>query len=396
MESKRRLEYPKIAPPPPWFRTAAFHPLRTAAGGTILPGLASMSIANAATRRPFRPAFRPVSYRQPATSVFSAMPQDTPAGPLVSVIVCTYNRCANLPGCIERLGRQDGVKDLAWETVVVDNNSTDDTKRTVEELQRRHPRLRLRYVFESEQGLSAARNGGIRATTGPYYLFIDDDIRVSPGWLKAMTEALRDNDADAVGGRIHLEHPEDLPKWIRPDMYGFLGFQDFGDRPRRLDGRKEFPFGGNMGFHRRILDQVGQFDTAYGRKGAGKKREELLKGEETVYFHRLADQGGRIVYAPGGLVYHRFEPFQAEKRYFRTIHYNQGLLQGLHDDRPHGRRLFGVPRFVFGQAGRALKTYLGLVFRQGPDAAFRQQMNTGYFLGMIRGYRQARRNAAGA
>mgnify|MGYP006172784843 CR=1 FL=1 len=40
------------------------------------------------------------------------------------------------------------------------------------------------------------------------------------------------------------------------DMMGFLGYQDFGDEPQRLDGRQRYPFGGNMAFNRRVVDRI--------------------------------------------------------------------------------------------------------------------------------------------
>ena len=312
------------------------------------------------------------------------------SSPVFSVIICTYNRADNLAGCVACLGQQRGIGDLAWEVVIVDNNSSDDTRQVIESLGDQYPGLALRYLFEAEQGLSAARNCGIRNTHGRYYLFIDDDIRVTPDWLRSMADALQDNDADAVSGRIHVDPRYPIPAWIRPDMLGFLGHQDFGEVAKRLDAANEFPFGGNMGFNRRVAERVGLFDNNYGRKGEGNKREELLKGEETEYFRRLKAADGQIVYAPGGLVLHQIKPFQLRKRYFRTIHFNQGYLEGFNDTQPHSRRLLGVPWFVFTLTLRSIAKYLRLLLTRGPSFAFRQQMNIGYQLGMILGYHKAR------
>jgi len=307
----------------------------------------------------------------------------------VSIIVCTYNRSANLPECISCLAGQRDVESLAWEVLIVDNNSSDDTRVVVEDLMAQHPGLAMRYLFEGEQGLSAARNAGICGTSGNWYIFIDDDIRVTPDWLHSMASALQDNDADAVGGRIHLEKRLPIPAWIRPDMYGFLGYQDFGEESRQLDPAKQLPYGGNMGFHRRVAERIGLFDTGFGRKGEGKKREELLKGEETHYFHRLTDDGGSVFYAAGGLVYHRIEAFQLRKRYFRTIHFNMGFLAAYHDSRAYPRRFFGAPLFLYTQTLQAVMRYFGQLLTKGPSVAFRQQMNVGHRLGMLLGYRRA-------
>ena len=134
-----------------------------------------------------------------------------------SVIVCTYNRAENLPSCLGKLALQEGLPGIAWEVVVVDNNSTDGTKGTVEELARALP-ISVRYVFEREQGLNHARNRGVAESTGTYFSFVDDDIAVSPRWLASLYRALTENDADAVGSCIHLDERVRLPRWIAPEM----------------------------------------------------------------------------------------------------------------------------------------------------------------------------------
>jgi len=57
-----------------------------------------------------------------------------------------------------------------------------------------------------------------------------------------------------------------------------------------------------------------------------------VQGAETDYFHRLAASGEvRIFYEPRAIVYHQVMPFQVEKKYFRTIHYNAGYQRALYD-----------------------------------------------------------------
>ncbi|BCX89796.1 glucosyl-dolichyl phosphate glucuronosyltransferase [Methylomarinovum tepidoasis] len=304
----------------------------------------------------------------------------------LSVIICTYNRCHNLAECFRHLEAQQLDGGLGWEVLLVDNNSTDATRDYVRDFARNTP-LNLRYTFCGEQGLSHARNHGIAEARGHRLVFIDDDIRVTPGWLQAIHETFEEHNCDAVGGRIHLEIPlEQLPKWIRPDMYGFLGYQDFGDHPYRLDGFREFPFGGNMAIHRRVFDRIGLFDTGMGRKGAGTRKEELFKGEETDFFHRLAENGGVIWYQPRALVRHKVLPHQLRRRFFLTLHHNAGILKAKQDNQIHPHRILGVPRFLFWLQLKAVGKYLCQVMMKGPDTAFRQLMNVVYFLGMIEGY----------
>lgn len=303
----------------------------------------------------------------------------------LSVIICTYNRSRNLPWCIQCLSQQQGVEDLEWEVVIVDNNSTDDTPQSVTSLQNQFS-VPIRYAFEKRQGLSYARNRGVVETSGTYFAFIDDDILVSPNWLDAIHTSFLKNDADAVGGRIHLDKSIMLPSWITPELHGFLGYHDFGEKPFQMDGITKYPYGGNMAFHRRVIDRIGFFNPNVGRKGEGKKRSELFKGEETEYCHRLAKAGGRFFYEPDAIVQHRVLPFQLRKSYFRTIHFNAGCQYGIFDSTRYRRNFFGIPLFLFPQTARAMGRYLHQLVRRGTDYAFRQEMTVCHFWGLITGY----------
>lgn len=94
----------------------------------------------------------------------------------LSIIVCTCNRAAFLQRCLDALIAQS-VPETAYEVLVVDNNSTDETASVVARMLPRHPHLR--YVREEHQGLSYARNRGMRETASPWVAYVDDDGRFS-------------------------------------------------------------------------------------------------------------------------------------------------------------------------------------------------------------------------
>ena len=97
-------------------------------------------------------------------------------------------RCCSDPDCVD------------WEVLVVNNNSTDKTEEIVREYCRVHPRFK--YVFESRQGLSHARNAGIAKATGDILAFTDDDVLAEQDWLWNLTSSLGDGHWDGAGGRI--------------------------------------------------------------------------------------------------------------------------------------------------------------------------------------------------
>lgn len=304
----------------------------------------------------------------------------------ISVIICSYNRSQNLPECFSCLDKQLIKTPMQWEVLLVDNNSSDKTKSVTENFIN-NSALNIRYLFESEQGLSAARNKGIDEAKGTYLIFIDDDIRVTENWLQSIFSTFKQYDCDAVGGRIHIESPANLPKWISPDMYGFLGHQDFGNNIHQMDGIKEFPFGGNMAMHRRVINLIGNFDVKMGRKGTGLIKEELFKGEETDFFHRLSAVGGIFYYHPSALVFHKILPHQLTKRFFLILHNNAGILKAKQDKTNYKRNLFGIPLFLFPQFFRSIFRYLLQTVSKGSNKSFRQLMNVAYFWGLLCSYR---------
>ncbi|BCG64118.1 MAG: glucosyl-dolichyl phosphate glucuronosyltransferase [Methyloprofundus sp.] len=303
----------------------------------------------------------------------------------ISIIVSTYNRSHNLPDCVQHLAAQENTEHFQWEALIVDNNSTDATKAVTEQLIEQYP-INIHYLFEQNQGLSFARNCGIHASEAKYVIFIDDDIRVTPKWLASIYNRFVSENCDAVGGRIYVESPEDFPKWLTPELHGFLGHMDFGEKAFHMNGRDEFPYGGNMAVRRDIAVQLGGFNTGMGRKGEGSKPDELFKGEETVFFHQMTDNGNALWYEPDAIVLHKILPYQLEKKFFLTVHYNAGFQKALFDNVTYNRTFMGAPLFLYLQFIKNVAKYLGQLISKGSVAAFRQRMTVNHFLGQIRSY----------
>src|SRR4051794_6011009 len=120
------------------------------------------------------------------------------SAPEVSVVVATYNRCEILPGTLESLINQEG--GTAYELIVVDNNSTDDTRNVIAKLSEQPGYQKLTYHFEPQQGVSHARNRGIAAARTPIIAFTDDDIRPASNWVSSINEAFKKfPEADCIG-----------------------------------------------------------------------------------------------------------------------------------------------------------------------------------------------------
>jgi glycosyltransferase involved in cell wall biosynthesis len=109
------------------------------------------------------------------------------ASPLLSVVLCTFNRADRVAHTLGAVLAQEGVD---VEVVVVDDGSTDATPATLAEMAGRDPRVRP--VHQANAGLSAARNTGLAAATGAWVVFLDDDDVPDPGWLAALARPMGD------------------------------------------------------------------------------------------------------------------------------------------------------------------------------------------------------------
>src|SRR5581483_927586 len=119
--------------------------------------------------------------------------------PEVSVVLSTYNRAHVLPRALDSLAQQSFPPEC-YEVLIVDNNSNDGTRQIGESFCARFSHFR--YVFEPKQGLSHARNTGIRVARASLIAFTDDDVRASSDWVSTI--------ADLAGSPAPLAHPRAL------------------------------------------------------------------------------------------------------------------------------------------------------------------------------------------
>ncbi len=124
--------------------------------------------------------------------------------PYISVIVPTYREAKNLPLLVPVIASAMGQKGWAWEVIVVDDNSTDETPAVLEELTARFPQFRYR-IRKNERGLSSAVLAGIGMAHHDYIVVMDADLSHPAEAIPAMVEKLVKNEADFVIGSRYVE-----------------------------------------------------------------------------------------------------------------------------------------------------------------------------------------------
>jgi len=115
--------------------------------------------------------------------------------PKVSIIIPCYNSEKTLIECLNSVLNQTYKN---YEIIVVDNNSTDNTKKIIKQNQEKS--RKIKYLFEPKIGRGSARNTGEKNAKGEIILMTDSDCIVPKNWIKEMIEPIINKECDAVQG----------------------------------------------------------------------------------------------------------------------------------------------------------------------------------------------------
>jgi len=238
------------------------------------------------------------------------------------VIICTRNRASSLVDAIRSLLVQDFPSD-AYEIVIVDNGSTDNTQQIVHEFAEED--VTCRYEFESVLGLPRARNSGAQASRGELLAYIDDDALADRGWLKAMVAAHLEalGQLAVIGGKSELLWEGERPGWITDDLLPYLSDSSHLGETKRILNADEFPVGVNLSIRKDLLINIGGFDTSLPPYG----------NDEVELCTRLRALGGAVNYAPEASVKHRVSGERVTLKYFVDRFFRQGAADVLMENR---------------------------------------------------------------
>jgi GT2 family glycosyltransferase len=225
-----------------------------------------------ADRRP-KPSYHVVQ-RRFSTSV--PFPPDR-HWPTVSVVVAAHNAARTLEDCLDSLLK---LRYPNYEVIVVNDGSRDATQAIIE-------RFPFRSITTANQGVSAARNEGLRAARGEIVAYIDSDAKADPDWLHYLATTFLESPVAGVGGP-NLVPSED--NWIAKCVYRSPG----GPTQVMLDDQlAEHIPGCNMSFRKSALEEAGGFDPIF-----------TAAADDVDMCWRLLDKGHQIGFNPSAVVWH--------------------------------------------------------------------------------------------
>lgn len=235
----------------------------------------------------------------------------------ITVAIPTYNGATRIPAVVDRLREQTNTEQFSWEILVVDNNSSDDTAKIVQQYQAdwssSHP---LRYCFAPEPGLAFARQKAVEEARGTFVCFLDDDTLPAPDWVASAWAFGQEHPrAGAFGGQIHgdfeVEPPENFER-----IKSFLAIKERGSKAHLYDpDNLNLPPGAGLVVRKQTwLDCV---PPRLVRTERGGNDFEI-----SLHMHRA---GWEIWYNPAMHLYHQIPRWRLEKGYLLSLSRTVGL-----------------------------------------------------------------------
>ncbi|MGH9341075.1 MAG: glycosyltransferase family 2 protein, partial [Acidobacteriota bacterium] len=208
-----------------------------------------------------------------------------------TIVIPTWNGLDLLRGALASLEEQ-AFRD--FETVVVDNGSTDGT---VEWLRQNRPSVRI-VTFSENRGFAAAVNAGIRTAEGEILVLMNNDVEAEPAWLGALVAGLDRHSEVGVCASKMLCWADPARIDSAGDDLGLLAFSIGHGAPDSSAFREaRYVFSacaGAAAYRRSVLDDVGLFDERF-----------YAYLEDVDLGARIQMAGWRCLYVPDAVVYHR-------------------------------------------------------------------------------------------
>lgn len=241
----------------------------------------------------------------------------------ITVAIPTYNGAKRLPIVLEKLRSQTNTEQIAWEILIVDNNSKDNTAKVIQDYQLNWPNhIPLRYSFEAEQGAAFARLRAVREAKGELIGFLDDDNLPKEDWIiQAYNFAKNHPKAGAFSGQIHGEFEVKPPKNFER-IQAFLAIREHGTNPHLFNpDNLQLPPAASL-----VIRKKAWCESVPSRpKLSGKLPGLMVQGDDyepLLYMHKA---GWEIWYHPDLHSYHQIPHWRLEKDYLLSISRGCGL-----------------------------------------------------------------------
>jgi GT2 family glycosyltransferase len=240
----------------------------------------------------------------------------------ISIIIATKGREESLKKLFRSLRQLEELEEIQPEIIVVNNADEGAPEQIVldlvAELRSGIPKVQCLRENGAVPPRPKCRghNLAIQEARGSILAFIDDDVEVRSGWLKAVRDFFLRHPYDAMQGTILVppafeNDAQFLKIWNR---YRTIPYINYGSQVMEIHTLT----GPNMAIKRKVFDDVGRFDERLGPGRSG-------MSEDVEFAQRMLSGGKRIGYEPRAAAYHEVDWSRLNDDFFRRWHEQQGL-----------------------------------------------------------------------
>jgi cellulose synthase/poly-beta-1,6-N-acetylglucosamine synthase-like glycosyltransferase len=235
-----------------------------------------------------------------------------------SIIIATYDRFDSLRRLLSGIHTHFGALDIEHEVIVANNARDDAIARKIDDVVKEFRTGRgaeFHLVREPLAGKCRAQNRAIQAARGKILAFFDDDVEVTPQWLRVAADFFQREPFEVMQGPI-LVPPEmkNNEEFLRAQRrFRTINFVKY---PARLQEIKTLT-GANMAVRREVFSELGGFNEKLGPGKSG-------MSEDVEFAQRVIRSGRRIGYEHRAAVYHCVDWSRLTEEFFRLRHEQQG------------------------------------------------------------------------
>lgn len=233
---------------------------------------------------------------------------------ILSIIICSYNRASYISDALTSLYRQTaGLNE--FEVIIVDNNSTDNTKEIFAEWRQSNANGLFTFINETKQGASFARNTGAAIAKGQWVCFMDDDAVATPNYVENILKHIQNKpDGVGFGGRIIPKYIPSEPKWMSYYVSSLVGNFNYAPIACAFENGK-YPLESNMIVKKSVYDKIGGFNVNL----PGVVGTLRIGGEGKELFYKILTLGHIIYYDPTICIHHVVEVKKLTSEYMYRV-----------------------------------------------------------------------------
>ena len=297
----------------------------------------------------------------------------------ISIIIPTYNNNVLIKRTLESLSSAVLPQSIT-EVIVVENGPKLNVDTICQDFQKKLP---LKYLYTEQDGLSNARNLGIKNSDADVMIFFDNDMKFDPDTLVEYDKIIQQyGDQCFYGGPVLADYEEKPPEWLRKFLPWSAKGHSLGEKVISI--KKALFLGGNHAVPKKALNTFGGYDDMCATGTTG------MMGEERRLQKKLLNAGYKGIYIPKAVAHHWIPKEHCSQEWTAQRNYRAGLTKAvpIKNALPHNPcLLLGIPCYIIKDYLISQFNYfLSIILLKSRKQVFSNKFKLSYLKGVIDGF----------